>query len=323
MPSSQPVSVQYSTSDGSAVQGTDYVATTATAQFQPGNTSQAISVPIIGDRLARGNKALHVLLSNASGAPIGDGRDEVKILDPNVAMKVLTMYGQPGDYISPGVFLATIADGVFTPSRNFDNGVNITLNAGDYWEADFGAPNNTKLSAGDYENAQRYPFQVASAPGLSIYGASRGCNTLTGRFVVNKATYAWTGAVQQFSADFEQHCEGATAGLFGSVRINSTLTQLSVSDAAIDTINSTASFSVTLNPASATSVSVDFVTADGTAVSGIDYAATSQTVAFAPGQLQQTVTVPLFSSSGTKQFFGQLTAPSGAPIWISRAVATF
>ena len=284
---------------------------------------QAIAVPIIGDRLARGNRVLHVLLSNASGALIGDGRNDVKIFDPNVSMKVLTMYGQPGDYISPGLFLATIADGVFTP-QNFAKTVSIALNDGDYWQADFVAPNNTKLIAGDYENAQRYPFQAAGAPGLSIFGAGNGCNTLTGRFVVNKVTYTLTGAVQQFSADFEQHCDGATAGLFGSIRINSKLTQLSVSDAAIDTASSTASFSVTLNPASATSVSVDFVTADGTAVSGIDYAATSQTVAFAPGQLQQTVTVPLLSSTGgTKQFFGQLTAPSGAPIWISRAAATF
>jgi hypothetical protein len=324
MPSTQPVSVQYSTSDGSAVQGTDYAATTATAQFQAGTTAQAITIPVIGDRLARGNKTFHVLLSNASGAPIGYGRDKVKILDPNVSMKVLSMYGQPGDYISPGLFLATIADGVFTPSRNYDNGVSIALNDGDSWETDFAAPDNVTLTAGDYENAQRFPFQVAGTPGLSVDGAGRGCNTLTGRFVVNKASYTLTGAVQQFSADFEQHCEGAAAGLFGSIRINSKLTQLSVSDAVIDPVNSTASFTVTLNPASAKSVSVNFVTADGTAVAGIDYVATSQTVAFAPGQVQQTVAVPLLTlQGGTKRFYGQLTAPGGAPVWISQGVATF
>jgi hypothetical protein len=325
MPSTQTVSVQYSTVDGSAVQGTDYVATTATAQFQPGTTSQAITIPVIGDRLARGNKLFHVLLSNASGAPFGYKQDKVKTLDPNIQMKVLSMYGQAGDYISPGLFLATIADGVFTPSRNSDNGVSIALNNGDGWETDFAAPNNVNLTAGDYENAQRYPFQGAGLPGLSVYGAGRGCNTLIGRFVVTKAGYnSVTGAVQQFSADFEQHCEGATPGLFGSIRINSKLMQLSVSDAVIDTGLSTATFTVTLNPASAKSVSVNFVTADGTAVAGVNYTATSQTVAFSPGQLQQTVVVPLLTlQGGTKQFFGQLTAPGGAPVWIGQGTANF
>ena len=100
--------------------------------------------------------------------------------------------------------------------------------------------------------------------------------------------------------------------------------QFSVSDAAIDTVNSTATFSVTVNPASSNSVSVDFATLDGTAVSSIDYVNTSETVSFAPGQTQQTITVPLLTSNaGGKQFFGLLTAPSGAPVWIKQGVATF
>jgi hypothetical protein len=147
---------------------------------------------------------------------------------------------------------------------------------------------------------------------------------LTGRFLVKKAVYTLTGAVQRFSADFEQHCGGAPPGLFGSVRINSTLQQLSVTDAVIDNVNSLAVFSVTLNPASPTSVSVDFSTTDGSGIAGIDYVATAQTLSFAPGQVQQTITVPLLSSNGgTKQFFGRLSAPTGAPIWIVRGAATF
>lgn len=324
MPSSQAVTVQYSTSNGTAVQGTDYVATTGTVQFPAGTTSQLISIPMIGDRLGRGNKTFHVLLSNASGAPIAIAQDNVKILDPNIALTVLSMYGQPGDYISPGLFLATLADGAFTAAKNYDNGVSVTLNNGDAWELDFAAPNHVTLTPGTYLNAQRFPFQAPGTPGLSVYGAGRGCNTVTGQFVVNKATYGSTGAVEQFSADFQQHCEGGIPALFGSIRINSKLDQISVTDAVIDSVSSTAAFTVTLNPANATSISVDFATADGTAMAGIDYAATSQTVTFSPGQVRQTVNVPLFTSNGgTKQFFGQLTAPSGAPIWISQGTASF
>jgi Calx-beta domain-containing protein len=86
--------------------------------------------------------------------------------------------------------------------------------------------------------------------------------------------------------------------------------QFSLSDAVIDTVNSTASFTVTVNPASSNSVSVSFATFDGSAVSSVDYVSTFQTVSFAPGQTQQTVTVPLLTSNaGGKQFFGLLTAP--------------
>ncbi|MBV9622793.1 MAG: hypothetical protein JOZ14_02320 [Acidobacteria bacterium] len=324
IPSNQTIRVQYSTSNGTAIQGTDYLATSGSAQFPAGTTAQVVAIPIVGDRLARGSKTFHVVLSNSSGVPIAFAQDNVKILDPNIPLTVLSMYGQPGDYISPGFFLATIVDGLFTPSRNYDNGVSAALNNGDAWELDFAAANNATLTPGTYFNAQRFPFQVSGTPGLSVYGAGRGCNTLTGQFVVNKANYSSTGAVEQFSADFQQHCEAGVPALFGSLRINSNFGQMSVADAVIDSTSSTATFTVTLNPASTTSVSVDFATADDTAVAGIDYAATAQAITFSPGQVQQTVNVPLFTSNGgTKQFFGQLSSPTGAPIWIDRGTASF
>jgi Calx-beta domain-containing protein len=324
LPSSSPVTVQYATVDKSALNGTDYVGSTGSVQFPLGVTSQNLAIPILGDRLARGNKNFQVKLSAPSGAPLGDGIAKVRILDPNVSMTVLSMSSQPGDYIGQGKkWLYTIADGVFTTSRNYDNGVSVFLRADDWWNLDFAGPSNATLTKGTYYNAQKYPVQPPGVPGLNVYGAGRGCNTLTGLFNVLRANYSTTGAVTHFSVDFEQHCEGWTPALFGSLRIASTLRQLSVGNAVIDTANSSAVFTVTLNPSSSTSVSVNFSTADGTAVAGVDYAATSQTVTFAPGQVAQTVSVPLFGSGGGKQFFGQLSLPSGSPIWIDHASATF
>ncbi len=94
-------------------------------------------------------------------------------------------------------------------------------------------------------------------------------------------------------------------------------------NAAIDTVNSTAVFTVTLNPPPDAQVSVNFTTVDGTAVAGIDYVATSQTVTFATGEGERTVTVPLITPSPAeaKNFFGQLSSPRGGPIWISRGSA--
>jgi hypothetical protein len=319
VPSTTPASVQYSTQDGSAIQGIDYVATSGTVNFPAGVTTQTITIPILGDRQARGNKTFKVQLSNGSGAALGDRSASAQTLDPNGSITVLSMYGQPGDYISPGQLLLTTADAVFTASRNYDQGVSMNANNGDGWYLDFAAPNNAPLGTGDYENAQRFPFQDPSNPGLSVDGAGRGCNTLTGRFVVSKANYDPSGNVKHFAADFEQHCEGGSPALFGSLRYKSKLQQMSVADATIQ--NGSAVFEVTLNPASSSTVSVNFATADGTAVGGVDYEPLSQTVVFAPGQTEQIVPVKILKSGTGKEFFGQLSAPSGAPLWITQASA--
>lgn len=324
LPSPDSLTVQYATEDGTALAGTDYVASTGTLTFDSGTVAQTIRIPIMGDRLPQGDKSFGVRVSSLDGTPLGQEFASVSIVDPNVPLTALAMYGQPGDYIGPGLRLFTVADGAFTTQRNFDQGVSISLNAGDFWSLDFAAPGNVALTPGPYENARRFPFQPTDAPGLSVSGEGRGCNGLTGRFDVLDASYAPGGAVASFAADFEQHCEGSIPGLFGSMRVQSNLQQLSVSNAVIDTINSTAVFTVTMNPPPDAPVSVNFTTVDGTAVAGIDYVATSQSVTFAIGEGERTVTVPLTTPSplGAKNFFGQLSSPRGAPIWISRGSAS-
>ena len=135
---------------------------------------------------------------------------------------LLFLNSQPGDDIGQSeARLITPADGTFTASRNFDNGVNVSFSgntAGDFWFTDFAAPMNATLVPGAYEGATLWPYQSAIGPGLSVYGDGRGCNVLSGRFVVLEATYDANGKVQSFAADFEQHCENAVPALFGSVR---------------------------------------------------------------------------------------------------------
>ena len=320
MPSTKTAQVGYATADGSALQGTDYVTTAGTATFSPGVTAQTITIPIMGDRLARGNKSFKVKLSGANGDPIGYSSANVLIRDPNISLTTLAMSSQPGDYIGGGQqYLITLSDGIFT-AQNSANVAIFSINNGDSWQTDFAGPNAARLAPGNYQNAQRYPFQPSGTPGLSVYGAGRGCNTLTGNFQVLKAGYNSSSVLQSFSANFEQRCEGGTPALFGWLRYHTTLQQLSVTDAVID--GSSAVFTVTLNPSSATPVSVNFATADGTAMAGTDYVATSQTVILSPGTVEQTVTVPLLNSAG-KTFYGQLSSPSGAPVWISKGSATY
>jgi len=323
IPSSTAVTVNYATADGTGVQSVDYGATAGTVTFPAGMTSQNVVVPILGDRLKRGNKTFKVELNTPSGALVGAASASILIRDPNINQTVLAMSSQPGDYIGAGQqYLITQSDAIFTPNTSA-NVVQIQEQNGDNWVTDFAGPTSTRLIAGEYPNAQRYPFQPAGVPGLSVYGAGRGCNTLTGSFDVLKAVYSSVGALQNFAADFVQHCEGQTPALFGWVRVRSLLQQFSVSDADIQ--GSSAVFTVTLNPSLASSVSVNFSTEDGSAIAGTDYIATAQTLSFSPGMLQQTVAVSLLSSGNVpkKIFYGRLSSPSGAAAWVSQSSASF
>jgi hypothetical protein len=76
-------------------------------------------------------------------------------------------------------------------------------------------------------------------------------------------------------------------------------------------------FTVSLDFASAASVTVDYATADGTAFAGTDYTATSGTLTFAAGVTSQTVSVPLLvdaNATGTTTFTLNLSSPSSNAI---------
>jgi sugar lactone lactonase YvrE len=72
--SSTPVSVNYTTEDGSALAGTNYYALSGTATFNPGQTSQMILLATQEDPQATGNVSFSVQLNNPTGgATIGAG----------------------------------------------------------------------------------------------------------------------------------------------------------------------------------------------------------------------------------------------------------
>jgi hypothetical protein len=135
-----------------------------------------------------------------------------------------------GDYIGGGQTRSYHpTDGTFSASRNYDNGVSISFSGtapGTWWTVDFAAASNATIVPGTYSNATRFPFQAASSHGFDFSGSGRGCNTLSASFTVFEAEYAADGSVVRFVADFEQHCEGATPALRGTVRYNASAASL-------------------------------------------------------------------------------------------------
>jgi hypothetical protein len=82
---SAPLSVNYFTSDGTAVAGQDYIATSGTLLFTNGLATNTISVPIINSSQVTGSRAFTVSLTNATapGKISSPSNQVVTIVDSN------------------------------------------------------------------------------------------------------------------------------------------------------------------------------------------------------------------------------------------------
>lgn len=131
----------------------------------------------------------------------------------------LTFKGDSSDYLTGGrSYLFTLNDTAFT----VDSTVRITATRpgnSSWWYLTLVAPNGAPLTVGTYSNATRWPFQAAGVPGLDLSGDGRGCNVLTGSFVVSEVAYAPNGSLDRLRATFEEHCEAGSAAVRGEVFI--------------------------------------------------------------------------------------------------------
>lgn len=79
--SGQTISVDYSTQDGSAVAGSDFVANSGTVTFFPGETTRVIEVSVIGDTEDENDEAFTIQLTNSVNATIQVAEATGTILD--------------------------------------------------------------------------------------------------------------------------------------------------------------------------------------------------------------------------------------------------
>lgn len=139
---------------------------------------------------------------------------------------VLIFQSEPGDYIGQGQ-TATYTPAMsqdFSVERNSRGGLSARIVGPDYdfwWTLDFVAAEGRPLTVGYYPGALRYPFAKVNA--MDVSGSGRGCNTLTGRFLVRELVFGLAGEVVSAAVDAEQHCSDMTPALFVALRYNSSV----------------------------------------------------------------------------------------------------
>ncbi|GFE56853.1 DUF5018 domain-containing protein [Geobacter sp. AOG1] len=137
----------------------------------------------------------------------------VRVTIPNY----VHLQSDTGDYIGSGnTYTYTQADALIGVSATGDL-LSTSINGDQKWSGYFQVPNSlSQLQPGTFSNLTRYPFNNPAVGGLSWSGEGRGCNTLTGWFVVDNATYS-NGNLDAIDLHFEQHCEGGVPALHGQI----------------------------------------------------------------------------------------------------------
>jgi PKD repeat protein/disulfide oxidoreductase YuzD len=301
--SSQPVTVNYATANGTAIAGSDYTATSGTLTFAAGQTTQTLSVQVIGDKVYEPTETFFINLSSATNATIADAQAVATILDNDPMPPALTINDQTITEGDCGTKTLT-----FTVSLSRTSTSSVTVQ--------YSTANGTATAGSDY----------TATSGTLTFNPGQTTQTIAVQVIGDKV-YEGT---ETFFINLTSPTNALISDAQGVATIleNDPAPTLTINDQTItegDSGTKLITFTVTLSGSSTLPVSVDYATANGTAIAGSDYTATSGTLTFAAGQTTQTITVQVIGDKvyeGTETFFINLINVANATLADAQAIAT-
>ncbi len=188
---------------------------------EPPDDATAISCTIVarqgGKELGRTSQPLFIEgVSLSSLEALAQGKF-VKPPRSGAPVTYMRAVSTPGDYIGQGKKYSYEANEITVQTNQ--RGVAVMVGGFAAWTLNFGGPGNRFLEAGEYRGAKRFPFS-GDAPGIEFSGNGRGCNQISGEFVVWEIEMKGNQVVR-LAIDFIQRCEEKMPPLYGSLRINS------------------------------------------------------------------------------------------------------
>lgn len=111
-PSTQTITVDYATLNGTASSGSDYVSVTGQLTFDPGVVNQTIAVTIIGDSSPETDEVFSINLSNPTNIVLSDSRSDITITNDDAANSgTATLLGGAGNDTMVGSNLDELFNG--------------------------------------------------------------------------------------------------------------------------------------------------------------------------------------------------------------------
>jgi probable HAF family extracellular repeat protein len=295
----QTVTVDYTTSDDSALAGSDYLAVSGSLTFEPGQMSKTITVTVLGDRLGEFDESFNLNLANASSiAYIKSGRGSVVIADD-----------EPDVFLEPAYYdSVTEGNGGTTPvaysirlSAPYDEAVTVSYSTAD----------GSAVAGSDY---------VATSGSVTFAPGETTPKTFTVQ-VIGDSVYEYDEDLQVLlisnSSNASLALDYSDLIILNDDPVVPQVWISGVTDYEGNVGTRTFSFIVSLSEASSQPVTVNYATASGTAAVGSDYQSVSGTVTFAPGETYKTISVLVNGDrlpEANETFFVNLTSPTNAII---------
>ncbi|MEZ4513085.1 MAG: Calx-beta domain-containing protein [Chloroflexota bacterium] len=272
--SGREVTVQYATADGTAVSPADYTPLPLTTlTFASGTISQTFTVEVVNDALFEEDEFVGLVLSTPTNATLG----------------------------TPASGALTIVDDEAPPTVSFDSDtISIAEDGGsaevEVWlsslstlpiSVDYVVSDGTAVAGEDYTTVAAGTLTFASEEGSKLITVPITDDALdeddeTITLVLSNVVGAEASL-------------GSTPEATLTVLDNDEMPTVQISSEAVDVDEDAgeAVVTVTLGQPSGREVSVDFATAEETAVAGDDYATITGTLTFAPGETSGEITIPV------------------------------
>ena len=278
-PSGRTVSVDYTTANSTATTPADYAVATGTLEFAPGETSKPVPLQVNGDVLDEADEVFHVNLT-PTNATSPDPQGAVTITDDD-ALPSLSI----DDVTVPAEGNTATVSAVFTVTLSPSSGRSVTV--------DYATVADSAVSPADYTH-------------------TAGQLTFTAGQTTRQVTVPVKGDTidesnERFFLDLT--LPAAPAAAIADGRGAATITdddgtpQVSIANATASEGAGTLNLNVTLNAPSGLPVTVDYSTTsepDGTATDA-DYAPTTGTITFAPGDMSEPMPVTLKRTRSTSR----------------------
>jgi len=298
------ISVDYATSNGTAVSGVDYTATSGTLKWaENDSTPRKVSVPIGNARPFSGGKEFRFVLSDPSaGTAISNpGSANIWVSGMGSAVEGSLQLGS-------GSYSVAQNAGSMTVSVNRTGGSSGAISVG------YATTNGTAIAGTDFSAATgtlNWADGDASPKSVSIPISNTTPYVDSKTFTV-ALTNAGSGAMVGTPNSATVTIVGDKAAPVGSV-------ELGASSFAVAQNAGNVSMPVNRTGGSSGAVSVTYAAKNGTAVAGTDFTPTSGTLQWADGDSSaKSVSVPIMNAApftGTKSFTVALSSPSsGATI---------
>ena len=277
-PSSQTVTVQYATADGTATAGSDYTAKNGTLTIPKGQTTGVINVPILGDTVFEANETFLVNLSNVRGAIVVDNQGQGTIENDDV----------------PPLPTLTINDVTVTEGNAGTTNATFTVS--------LSAASNSSVTA-DYSTANG---TVNPATAGSDYTAKSGTLSFAAGETTKTVTVVVVGdTLVEPDETFFVNLSNPVGGTFvggdsqGLGTIVNDDSQFQFSSATYSAAENSGSATITVSRTGlATGVAtVSYATANGTATAGSDYTSTNGTLNFGAGETSKSFSIPILNDS--------------------------